>query len=197
MGANRIHVVDLDGAASGEVMNWNVIELIATAVQVPTQLGGGIRSLKTIERVLKTGIERTILGTVAVEDSALVKTACFKYGDAIAVSIDAREGVVAVRGWRQGTELKAVALAQQMVRQGVRRFIYTDISQDGTLAGPNVKAIRELIGVVNRPVIAAGGISSIADLKALKEVGIEGAIVGKALYTGHVDLKEALDLAID
>jgi phosphoribosylformimino-5-aminoimidazole carboxamide ribotide isomerase len=195
MGANRIHIVDLDGAASGDVVNWEVIENIATAVLVPVQLGGGIRNLETIQKVLKTGIDRVILGTVAVEDNELVKQACRKYAETIIVSIDARDGQVATRGWKQSTQIRAVTLAQEMVRLGVRRFIYTDITRDGTLTGPNFSAITELVQTINKPVIAAGGVSSISHLKVLKQIGTESAIIGKALYTGDIDLKQALEIS--
>ncbi len=162
---------------------------------MPTQLGGGIRTLETISMILKMGVERVILGTVAVENKDLVKEACQKYSDSIIVSIDARDGEVATRGWIQGTKLMAVALAQEMVTLGVRRFIYTDITRDGTLSGPNYKAITELIESVKRPVIAAGGISSIEHLKILSRIGAEGVIIGKALYTGDIDLEQALEIA--
>jgi phosphoribosylformimino-5-aminoimidazole carboxamide ribotide isomerase len=195
LGAPRIHIVDLDGAASGDVVNLDIIESIATAVQVPLQLGGGIRSTATIEKVLKLGIDRVILGTIAVEDPDLVKAACRKYQDYIIVSIDARDGQVATRGWKQGTQLKAVTLAREMVKSGVRRFIYTDISRDGTLVGPNFAAISELIEAVKRPIIAAGGISNLSHLKLLHKIGADGAIIGKALYTGDIDLKLALEEA--
>jgi phosphoribosylformimino-5-aminoimidazole carboxamide ribotide isomerase len=188
-------MVDLDGAAAGDVVNLEVIETIANAVLVPTQLGGGIRTLETITKLLKLGVERVILGTIAVENPDLVKEACRKYAESIIISIDARDGEVATRGWVQGTHLKAVKLAQDMVRLGVRRFIYTDIVRDGTLSGPNYNAITELIEAVKRPVIAAGGVSSIEHLKVLKRLDVEGAIIGRALYTGDIDLKQALSVA--
>jgi phosphoribosylformimino-5-aminoimidazole carboxamide ribotide isomerase len=195
LGAPRIHIVDLDGAASGDVVNFEVVESIATAIQVPIQLGGGIRTMATIEKVLKLGVERVILGTIAAENAELVREACRKYFESIIVSIDAREGQVATRGWLQGTQLKAVALAREMIKVGVRRFIYTDISRDGTLVGPNYAAINEVVEAIKRPVIAAGGISSISHLKVLKQIGVEGAIIGQALYTGDIALKEALKVA--
>jgi len=195
LGAPRIHIVDLDGAASGEVTNLEVIENIATAVLVPTQLGGGVRSIEIITKLLNMGIERVILGTVAVENKELVEQSCRKYPDSIIVSIDAREGQVATRGWLKGTKLNAVQLAQEIACLGVRRFIYTDISRDGTLSGPNFAAIKELIDALGLPVIAAGGISNIADLRILKSSGAEGAIIGKALYTGDINLKEALEVS--
>ena len=195
LGAPRIHLVDLDGAAAGEVVNLEIIETIANAVLVPTQLGGGIRTLETILRLLKMGVERAILGTAAVENADLIKEACRKYAESIIVSIDARAGQVATRGWLQGTDLKAVSLARDMASLGVRRFIYTDIIRDGTLTGPNYDALGELIEAVDRPVIAAGGISSLDHLRVLRRIGAEGAIIGKALYTGDIDLKKALEVA--
>jgi len=195
LGAPRIHIVDLDGAAAGDVVNLEIIETIANAVLVPTQLGGGIRTLETITKLLKLGVERVILGTAAVENVELVKEACRKYTESIIISIDAREGQVATRGWLQGTQLKATRLARDLAELGVRRFIYTDINRDGTLAGPNYNAITELIEAINLPVIAAGGISSLEHLKVLRRIGVEGVIIGKALYTGDINLKPALEVA--
>ena len=192
-GAPRLHIVDLDGAATGELCNLDAIKQIASAALIPVQLGGGIRRLDVIEAVLKAGIDRVILGTAAVEDRRLVAEACRRYGDSIIVSIDARDGYVAVHGWQQQTELWAVEFAQSMVALGVKRFIYTDISRDGTLTEPNFNAISEVIDSTRAPVIASGGISSLNHLKVLKKLGAEGAIVGKALYTGKIDLKQAIN----
>jgi len=193
VGAPRLHIVDLDGAVRGEVYNLDIITQIASVVLVPTQLGGGIRQLETVRQMLKAGIERVVLGTAAVEDPQLIEQACHKFSDSIIVSIDAREGYISIHGWRQETELRAIEFAQSMVKLGVRRFIYTDINRDGTLTEPNFAAIYELVNAVQRPVIAAGGISSLNHLRMLKALGVEGAIVGKALYTGDIDLKQALD----
>jgi len=193
MGAPRLHVVDLDGAATGELGNWDIIIEIANAVLVPTQLGGGIRHLETIKQLLKAGVDRVILSTAAVEDQKLVKETCHYFSESTIVGIDAREGYIATRGWRQQTELKAIELVPSMVQLGVKRFIYTDISRDGTLTEPNFTAIFELVNTIRLPVIAAGGISSLDHLKMLKQLGVEGAIVGKALYTGDINLKQALD----
>jgi phosphoribosylformimino-5-aminoimidazole carboxamide ribotide isomerase len=192
LGAPRLHIVDLDGAFGGELYNLDIITEIASAALVPTQLGGGIRQLETIERMLKAGVERVILGTAAVEDQELIKQACQRFRDSVIVGIDAREGYVSTHGWRKETELGAVELARSMMELGVKRFIYTDISRDGTLTEPNFSAIAELINTINRPVIAAGGISSLNHLNILKTLGAEGAIIGKALYTGDIDLKQAL-----
>lgn len=159
---------------------------------VPTQLGGGIRQLETIEELLKAGIERVILSTAAVEDPKLVEEACRKFRESIIVSIDSREGYIAIQGWLRETELGAIEFARSMAKLGVRRFIYTDISRDGTLTEPNFTAIAELIDAIKLPVVAAGGISSLNHLRVLKKLGVEGAIVGQALYTGDIKLKQAL-----
>ncbi len=185
-------MVDLDGAASGEPCNIDIIKDIARALLIPTQLGGGIRQLDTVEEFLKAGIERVILSTAAVEDPKLVEEACRKFRESIIVSIDAREGYIAIQGWLQETGLGAIEFARSMVKLGVRRFIYTDISRDGTLTEPNFAAIAELIDAIRLPVIAAGGIASLNHLRVLKKLGVEGAIVGQALYTGDIKLKQAL-----
>lgn len=143
--------------------------------------------------MLKAGIERIILGTAAVEDPKLIKEACRKFSESIIVGLDAREGHIAIHGWQQQTELETIEFAKSMVKLGVKRFIYTDISRDGTLTEPNFTAITELVNEIRLPIIAAGGISSLTHLKILKQLGAEGAIVGKALYTGDINLKQALD----
>jgi phosphoribosylformimino-5-aminoimidazole carboxamide ribotide isomerase len=193
VGAPRLHLVDLDGAAAGEIRNLGIIEDIARAMLIPVQLGGGIRNIGTIELLLKAGIERVVLGTAAVENPGLVGEACCRFSDAIAVGIDARDGYVATRGWLTNTEQTALGLAKAMVQIGVKRFIYTDIARDGTLTEPNIPAVAEMIDKLGLPVIAAGGISSVEHLKILQKVGAAGAIVGKALYTGDIKLKQALD----
>ena len=192
LGATKLHIVDLDGAATGKLGNLDIITEIANAVLVPTQLGGGIRNLKTVEEVLKAGVERVILGTAAVEDSKLVEEACRNFSDSIIVGIDAREGYIAIRGWRLETTLRATELVKSMAKLGVKRFVYTDISRDGTLTEPNFTGVFELVNTIKLPIIAAGGISSLDHLKMLKQLGVEGAIVGKALYTGDINLKQAL-----
>lgn len=191
-GAPRLHIVDLDGAVAGELRNRDIIREISRAILIPVQLGGGIRHLETIETLLKEGAERVVLGTAAVENAELVAEACRKFRDSIVVSVDANEGQVAIHGWRQVTELPALAFIKAMIKLGVRRFIYTDISRDGTLTEPNFNAISEVIDATRAPVIAAGGITSLNHLKMLKKLGAEGAIVGKALYTGDIDLKKAI-----
>jgi len=190
-GARRIHIVDLDGAARGEPGNLETIEDMIAAIDIPVQFGGGIRSIETIEQLFAAGVERAILGTVAVEKPDLVKEACQRFGDRIIISIDAKDRMVATRGWLQKSTVTAGELASKMIEIGVTRFIYTDISRDGTLTSPNFEAIAELLSQVSAPVIAAGGISSVHHLTRLAELGVEGAIVGKAIYTGDVILGEA------
>ena len=192
MGAPRLHLVDLDGAASGEILNLEIIRNITGAMLIPVQLGGGIRRIDTIETLLKSGIDRVILGTAAVEDPGLITDACRRYRESIIVGIDARNGMIATRGWVKDTGLTAMELAESMVKIGVSRFIYTDIERDGTLTEPNFSAISVLIDELGVPVIAAGGISSLNHLTMLKKLGAEGAIIGKALYTGDIKLKQAL-----
>ena len=160
---------------------------------IPTQLGGGIRDLVTIEKLLKTGVERIILGTAAVVNQNLVRQALERFRDSIIIGIDVREGYAATHGWLQNTGEVAIELAKAMVEMGARRFIYTVISRDGTLTEPNFAAISEILDAVGVPVVAAGGIASINHLKMLSKLGVEGAIVGKALYTGDINLKQALD----
>ncbi len=194
MGATRLHIVDLDGAATGELFNLDIIREIANAVLIPIQLGGGIRDLETVKEVLKAGVERVILGTAAVEDHELIKEACRNFSESVIVGIDAKEEYIAIRGWQLQTALRTLEFAQSMIQLGVKRFIYTDISRDGTLTEPNFTATYELVSNLRVPVIAAGGISSINHLKVLQKLGVEGAIVGKALYTGDINLKQALNI---
>ncbi len=195
LGATRLHIVDLDGAAAGKPGNLKAITGIANTVVVPIQVGGGIRQLETMENLLKLGVERVILGTAAVENPDLVRQACRRFGQAVAVSIDAREGKASTHGWQQETEVGVLDLARSLIKLGVKRFIFTDISRDGTLTEPNFSAILELVDAIRCPVIASGGVSSISHLKVLKKLGVEGAIIGKALYTNDINLKEALETA--
>lgn len=194
MGAPRLHIVDLDGAASGEIQNLEIIKNIAKAILVPTQLGGGIRNMETVEMVLKAGLDRVVLGTAAVEKPEFVREVCRRFGESVIVSLDARDGHIAIRGWLQEMELTAIELAKQMKGLGVGRFVYTDISRDGTLTEPNFSALAELIEAIRSPVIASGGIASITHLKMLQKLGAQGAIIGRALYSGEINLKQALDV---
>ena len=194
-GATRLHVVDLDGAKEGKSVNLPVIEAIARAIDIPVQVGGGLRDRQLVSELLNTGVQRAILGTVAVENPELVTQLCSEFSDRIVVGIDARNGKVATRGWLETSEVDATMLAKQMAQAGAAAIIYTDIHRDGTLSGPNMDALRELAESIDIPVIASGGVSSLTDLLSLlslESVGVTGAIVGKAIYTGDVSLKEAV-----
>jgi phosphoribosylformimino-5-aminoimidazole carboxamide ribotide isomerase len=192
LGATRLHIVDLDGAESGNPQNLDVIGKIASTVFVPIEVGGGIRTMATMERLLKLGADRVVLGTAAVANPDMVQDACRKFSQAIVVSIDARGGFVATHGWKEATDLSAVDFARSLIKLGVRRFVYTDIGRDGTLTEPNFASIFELIDASRFPVIASGGIASVLHLKLLKKIGAEGAIIGRALYTGAINLSNAL-----
>lgn len=194
-GAEYLHVVDLDGALAGQSSNTEVIKRILAKVKMPVQVGGGIRTLANIENMLALGVTRVILGSVAVRDPELVREACQKFPGQVVVGIDAKNGEVAVEGWGIGGGIGAIELAKKMAAVGVEHIIFTDISRDGMLSGVNVEATAELAKASGVKVIASGGVSSLADLKALQAHeadGIEGCIVGKAIYTGALDLKEAL-----
>ncbi|MEB3281609.1 MAG: 1-(5-phosphoribosyl)-5-[(5-phosphoribosylamino)methylideneamino]imidazole-4-carboxamide isomerase [Lyngbya sp.] len=194
-GATWLHLVDLDGAKTGEPTNHSIIEAIVNAVNIPVQVGGGLRSRETVAALLNLGVRRAILGTVAVENPQLVAELCQEFPQKIVVGIDARDGKVATRGWLETSEVLATELADRMAKLGASAIIYTDIHRDGTLQGPNKAALREVANVVAIPVIASGGISSVTDLLSLlslEPLGVTGAIVGRALYTGDVDLKEAI-----
>jgi len=197
IGARKLHLVDLDGAAAGEPKNLSIIAAIVKQGGLPVQLGGGIRTLESVEKILESGVQRVILGTAAIEQPELVNELCHRFKEAIIIGIDARDGYVATRGWKKETEVLAVHLARDMVSRGIRRILYTDIKRDGTLTEPNYQAIGELRDAIAIPIIAAGGISAIDHLEKLKSLGVEGAIIGKALYTGNIDLKKALILEQD
>jgi phosphoribosylformimino-5-aminoimidazole carboxamide ribotide isomerase len=191
-GASWLHVVDLDGATAGQPVNVETIEEIRAATTLHIELGGGMRSLAHIKQMLDLGIERVILGTVALTDRALLKEAVARWGEGIAVGLDARNGRVAIAGWRETSQVQATSLALELCADGVRRYIYTDIARDGALRGPNLDGLREMQQAVSCPLIASGGVRSLDDLYALAALGIEGAIVGKALYTGDLDLATAV-----
>jgi phosphoribosylformimino-5-aminoimidazole carboxamide ribotide isomerase len=195
MGAQYLHVVDLDGARLGQPQNIAVASEMAVRLGIPIQLGGGIRTIETMEIILCKGIERIILGTSAVNDQELVKKAVRSFGNNLAVAIDAKDGLVAIEGWAKTSSFTAVGFARKMEELGAKVIIYTDISRDGMLKGPNLKAMEEMVKAVKIDVIASGGVTNIQDIKNLKEIGVSGAIVGKALYTGDVDLKEAIEIA--
>jgi phosphoribosylformimino-5-aminoimidazole carboxamide ribotide isomerase len=196
-GFKYLHIVDLNGAFAGKPVNGHAVDAILKTVKMPVQLGGGIRDLATIERWLDKGIRRVILGTIAVRDPALVREACKKFPHQIAVGIDAKGGKVAVEGWAETSELTAIDLAKRFEDAGVAAIIYTDIDRDGVLKGLNLPSTAELARSTKIPVIASGGLASIADIKDLLQPQyrmLEGAITGRALYDGRIDPKEALAL---
>ena len=191
-----LHLVDLNGAFSGKPVNAEAVENIINKCDIPIQLGGGIRNLETIEMWLSKGLERIILGTVAVENPSLVKLAASKYPDKVAVGIDARDGRVATDGWAKDTDIWATELAKKFEDDGVSAIIYTDINRDGAMMGPNLSATAEMANAVSIPIIASGGVSSLNDLKALKECGakLNGAISGRALYDRKFTVQQALEV---
>jgi len=194
-GAELIHIVDLDGAREGRPENLKLVEDIAREISIPVELGGGVRNLRTIESILDKGIERVILGTEAVESPEIIKKACREFGERIVVGIDAKDGLVVVRGWVSSTSRKAIDLAEEMEGAGVRTIIFTDIKRDGMLSGPNLESLREMLKAITIPLIASGGISSLEDINSIKSLGdekLQGVIVGKALYDGRVNLREAI-----
>jgi phosphoribosylformimino-5-aminoimidazole carboxamide ribotide isomerase len=196
-GAEMLHIVDLDGAFAGEPKNRAAIEAIVKAITIPSQLGGGIRDIETIEAYLALGLSRVIIGTAAQRNPELVKEACTRFPGRIVVGIDAKNGMVAVQGWAELTDITAVDLAKKFEGFGVSAIIYTDISRDGMLQGPNLEATRALAEAVSIPVIASGGVSSLKDIRNLMDIessGISGVITGKAIYTGAIKLAEAVAL---
>ena len=193
-GCRWLHLVDLNGAFAGKPVNAEPVEAILKQCKVPAQLGGGIRDMATIETWIEKGLSRVILGTVAVENPALVRQAARAFPDKIAVGIDARNGMVATKGWAVETETEVTELAKSFEQDGVAAIIYTDINRDGAMQGPNIEATAALAHAISIPVIASGGVSSLADLLALKGCGaaLNGAISGRALYDGALDLSAAL-----
>ena len=192
-GCQWLHLVDLNGAFAGTPVNGAAVEAILQSVSVPTQLGGGIRDMSTIATWLDKGLSRVILGTVAVEDPALVREAATQFPNQVAVGIDARNGKVATKGWAEETDIDVIDLAKSFEDAGVAAIIYTDILRDGAMVGPNIPATAALAQAVSIPIIASGGVASLDDLVALRDTGvIDGAISGRALYDGAIDLTQAL-----
>lgn len=195
-GARWLHMVDLDGAKDGRPQNLETVLAVVSVVSMQVELGGGIRDLDTAERCLSGGVSRVILGSAAVKNPALVRQALAAFGpERVAVGIDARDGMVSVEGWLDSSEVHFLDLAREMEKAGVRTVIFTDIAKDGTLEGPNFEELAQLQQAVGCQVIASGGIAGIGDVAALKKLGVYGAICGKSLYKGTLDLKEALTLA--
>ena len=196
-GGEILHIVDLDGAFAGKPKNRGAIEAILKAISIPSQLGGGIRDIATIEAYLSLGLTRVIIGTAAQRNPELVREACEKFPGRIVVGIDAKNGMVAVQGWAEVTDITAVDLAKKFEGYGVSAIIYTDISRDGMLQGPNLEATKSLAEAVSIPVIASGGVSSLKDIESLMAIessGVTGVITGKTVYTGAISLAEAIAL---
>jgi phosphoribosylformimino-5-aminoimidazole carboxamide ribotide isomerase len=194
-GAQFLHVVDLDGAITGEPKNLVHVFGIVKALKIPVQFGGGVRDFETLKSILDKGVKRVILGTSAAMDEKFLRRALDRYGDRIVVGIDAKDGFIALKGWVETSKRKAVDFAREMQELGVRRIIYTDIKKDGMLSGPNLKASKEMACALKIPVIASGGVTSLRDVEKLRRLerhGLEAAIVGKALYSGAMDLKAAI-----
>ena len=192
-GGPRLHVVDLDGAATGEPAHLQVISAIVAALDIPVQVGGGIRSASVARAWLETGVERVVIGTAAVRDPGMVQDVCNEHrSERVVVSIDARDGMVALQGWMEASEVSVLELAHRMRGLGVQRLLYTDISRDGMLTGPDLATNAQLVSETGMAVLASGGVSSVEDIRGLAPVGVEGVIVGRALYTGAVSLPEAV-----
>lgn len=198
-GAQMLHVVDLDGARYGKLTNISLLEQIIKKVNIPVQVGGGIRSYKEARKLIDLGASRIILGTILWENKSLAKSLFNEFREKIIAGIDAREGHVAIKGWQNVLSIDALDFAGEMEKLGARRIIYTDIKRDGTLKGPNVANIKRMAKKLNIPLIVSGGIASLTDIKELKKfeaLGIEGIIIGKALYKGNILLEEALRLVV-
>lgn len=194
-GANQIHIVDLEGAKSGETPNFGTVCRIKEASGAFCEIGGGIRSMETVEKYLGSGIDRVILGTAAVNDEAFLREAVNKYGERIAVGVDIKDGFVAVKGWLENSEYEAFEFCEKMQRMGVKALICTDISKDGAMKGTNLELYRELSERFDIDIVASGGVSSLDDVINLSRLGIYGAIIGKAYYTGAIDLARAVEVA--
>jgi phosphoribosylformimino-5-aminoimidazole carboxamide ribotide isomerase len=195
LGAELLHIVDLDGAFTGEQKNLDVIVAIRKAVDVPIQVGGGIRDIERMEMLINLGIDRIIIGTSAANEPDMVKKACKKFPGRVFAGVDVRDGKVAVKGWEEVTDLEAVGFAKKMQSQGIAGIIYTDISRDGMLSGPNLDAMAKMVTELEISVIASGGVSSIVDIKNLMQIKkLRGVITGKALYEGTLDLREAIKI---
>ena len=194
-GAKFIHVVDLEGAKTGETPNLEIVKKIAESTNLFLEIGGGIRDMKTVETYLNNGASRVILGTSAVNDEAFLREAVSKYGEKIAVGADVKDGYIAIKGWIEKSEYSLDAFLEKMQKIGVKAVICTDISKDGAMKGTNLELYKELSEKYSLEIVASGGVSSMDDVLALKEIGVWGAIIGKAYYTGAIDLKEAIEVS--
>ena len=195
MGAERIHIVDLDGAASGNQRNFQVIKMMISCLAIPVQVGGGIRTESNVVTMMDIGVDRVILGTMAVENKEIVQSIVDRFGvESVIVGIDVRDDLVSIKGWKKSTFVSSSDLMDEMYRIGVRRFVYTDISRDGTLMEPNFQSIEQIVNRSDANIIASGGVSSLGHIKQLAGLGVEGVIIGKALYTGDINLNEAISI---
>ena len=195
-GGKRLHVVDLDGAATGEPAHLEIISTIVAALDIPVQVGGGIRSAVTARAWLETGVDRVVIGTAAVRDPGMVRDVCRKRGsERVVVSVDARDGMVALQGWTEASEVNALELARQMAALGAVRLLYTDIARDGMLTGPDLDTNAQLVRETGMAVLASGGVASVEDIRRLASTGVEGVVVGRALYTGAMSLPDAVAAA--
>ena len=194
-GAEHIHIVDLEGAKNGDTPNFEAVLNIKKASGVFCEVGGGIRSMKVVERYLEAGLDRVILGTAAVTDESFLREAVSKYGEKIAVGVDIKDGFVAIKGWTEKSELDAFDFCEKMRDIGVKTLICTDISRDGAMQGTNRMLYRQLSGRFDMQIVASGGVSTLDDVRALVEMDLYGAIIGKAYYTGAIDLREAIEVA--
>ena len=195
LGGDFLHIVDLDGAKAGKGINEAAIKEIVSSVSIPIELGGGIRSIEDIRLQLDRGVNRVILGSAAIKNRALVKEAIETFGaEKIVVGVDAKGGMVAIEGWLEVTDTTALAFCKELEKMGVQTVIYTDIAKDGMMQGPNIEETKKLVDETNLQIVASGGVSSLEDLKALEKIGVHGAIIGKAIYTGAIRLEEAVAL---
>ncbi len=193
-GAKIVHIVDLDGAKNGALDNIEVIKDILQTVTIPIQIGGGIRNKESIDKLLGLGVSKVVLGTIIFEDEELFKELISQYPTQIIVSLDAKNGVLMKNGWLDSTDKNLIETAKRLEKLGVKRFIYTDVTKDGTLTSPNYESVESLLENINIPVIIAGGISNVSDIQKLKDIGVEGVIVGKALYEGRINLEEVTNV---
>lgn len=195
LGGDFLHIVDLDGAKSGQRMNQEVISEIIKSIKIPVELGGGIRTIETIQFYLDQGVSRVILGSAAIKNKAFVKEAVERFGsEKIVVGVDAKAGKVAIEGWLEVTDITALQFCKELEKLGVQTVIYTDIAKDGMMQGPNIEETQRLVQETHLNIIASGGIASLQDLKRVEQIGVQGAIIGKALYTGAIQLEEAAAL---
>ncbi len=193
-GARRLHVIDLDGAFAGSTKNIALLEKLIKAVKIPVQIGGGLRTIADIDAVFDIGASKAIVGTAAVMDDALLELCSKKYGDKIIVSVDAKNGYVAIDGWVNISDLSAYNFASKIVGKGLKNIIYTDISRDGTMRGPNLDGVEKMSNIELAKITASGGVKSVNDLKNLKAIGVDGAIIGRALYNGSLSLEDAISM---